>query len=248
MSQQQDQINGAGAVVVGGASGLGVAVARALRASGSDIVLIDDHLPIIDGEPFQFVKADVRDPDQVAAAFAEVKAHLPTLGSAVVVPKPVSAACAAEHLEPDVWEDVLDRQLNGVFWVAQQAARLMLQTGGGSMVFVSSLAGTLVDKFDLRAHHHAANAAINTLAKGLAVEWGDRGLRVNTVAPGAVDGDSGCGTALDDINRITAMTPLRRLSTVSEIVSVILFLCSSASSFISGQTLVADGGRGLLFD
>jgi NAD(P)-dependent dehydrogenase (short-subunit alcohol dehydrogenase family) len=236
-----------GAVVVGAASGVGAAIAAALRTGNRDVVLIDDHEPPAIGSAV-FVKADVRDPDDVAAAFATVDTHLHALSSVVIVPSSASSSKPAEQIEPDEWDDELDRRLSAVFWVAQQAARRMLVAGDGSIVAVSSLAGVLVDTHDQRAHHHAANAAIDTLAKGLAVEWGDRGVRVNTVAPGALAAGAGAGTRLDDPYRITAMTPVHRTAGPEEIAAIVRFLCSPAASFITGQTIVADGGRGLLFD
>ena len=231
-----------GAVVVGAASALGTAIADALRAAGSRVVLIDDReVPAAESAPY--IAADVRDPDDVAAAFATVDTHMRAVESVVIVPASSSSGGKAEQIEPDEWDEELDRRLNAVFWVAQQAARRMLPSGRGSIVAVTSLAGVLVDKHDQRAHHHAANAAIDTLAKGLAVEWADRGVRVNTVAPGAM-----AGPCPDDSDRIRAMTPMHRLADVAEIAAAVQFLCSPAAAFITGQTLVADGGRGLLFD
>jgi NAD(P)-dependent dehydrogenase (short-subunit alcohol dehydrogenase family) len=248
-------LRGQGAVVVGGATAAGQSVVDGLRRAGSTVVVIDAAPPVRNyAELTQspqptLVKADVRDPDQVVAAWEQVDEHL-TGGVAVLVTL-VDAGGeqhAAEELAGEEWQDVLDRQLSGVFWSCQQAARRMLPSGRGSIVNVSSLAGVLIDKFDRRVHHHAANSAVNTLTKGLAVEWSGRGVRVNAIAPGALRGAGGVGTRLDDPARIAGAVPMQRLGSIDEIVPVALFLCSDASSYVTGQTLVADGGRGLLFD
>jgi NAD(P)-dependent dehydrogenase (short-subunit alcohol dehydrogenase family) len=249
-----ESLRGRGAVVVGGATPLGRAIADGLRRVGSTVVVIDAapaaeayaELPGI-GQP-AFVKADIRDPEQVEAAYQHVDELVDRLAAVVNIAEASSEQRPAEDLPDDHWHDMLDRKLNGIFWSCQQAARRMLPTGHGSIVNFSSLAGVLIDKYDQRVHHHAANSAVNTLGQGLAVEWAGRGVRVNAIGLGALRSAGNAGTRLDDEDRITASVPMQRLGSLAEIVPIALFLCSDASSYITGQTLVADGGRGLLFD
>lgn len=247
-------LRGRGAVVVGGGGVLGLAIADGLRRAGSGVVIVDGECPARTradqpgvGQPV-FVKADVRDPDDVEAAFRQADHHLDQLAAVVNVPGAAGRQQPSQDLSEEEWQDILDRRLSGVFWSCQQAARRMLGAGGGSIVNVSSLAGVLIDRHDQRVHYHTANGAINTLTKGLAVEWGGCGVRVNAVAPGAILGVGDGGTLIDDEGRVVAAVPMQRLGRIEEIVSVALFLCSDASSYVTGQTLVADGGRGLLFD
>jgi NAD(P)-dependent dehydrogenase (short-subunit alcohol dehydrogenase family) len=247
-------LHGQGAVVVGGATVAGRQVVDGLRRAGCAVVVVDAepsgslYADLGGVEQPAFVKADIRHPDHIEGAFQQVDEHLDTIAALVTLVDATGEQQPSEDLAGREWQDVLDLKLNGVFWSCQQAARRMLAAGTGSIVNVSSLAGVLIDKHDRRVHYHAANSAVNTLTKGLAVEWGSRGVRVNAVAPGALRTAGGAGTYLDDEQRIVAAVPLQRLGTLDEIVPLILFLCSDASSYVTGQTLVADGGRGLLFD
>ena len=248
-------LRGRGAVVVGGGSGLGLEIAHGLRRAGSSVVIIARECPARTrasqpgvAQPV-FVEADVRDPDAVEAAFRVADHHIGRLAAVINVPDATGRQQPSQDLSDEEWQDILDQRLSGVFWSCQQAARRMLVAGRGSIVNVSSLAGMLIDRYDQRVHYHTANGAINTLTKGLAVEWAGRGVRVNAVAPGAilrsrVDDPS----LVNDEQRVVAAVPMQRLGRVEEIVSVALFLCADASSYVTGQTLVADGGRGLLFD
>ena len=152
-------------------------------------------------------------------------------------------AGARAWLEEATWRRVIDVNLTGVFLVAQAAARIMIPQGGGSIVNTTSMYG--VAAAPGRASYCASKAGVVGLTKVLAIEWAASAVRVNAIGPGYVR------TALTeqaeaegklDFNALVRRVPVGRLATPAEIADIALFLASDAAAYITGQTLVADGG------
>nr|WP_319248738.1 SDR family NAD(P)-dependent oxidoreductase [uncultured Celeribacter sp.] len=240
------------ALVTGAASGLGLAMARAFVSAGAKTVLFD------------------LDEDGVRAAADALNADHPgqvtALAGSITDPAAVEAACEAAvafggrldvvmnnagisgngpslDLDEATWRRGIDINLNGAFFVAQAAGRVMAEQGGGSIVNTASMYGVVTAPE--RAAYCAAKAGVVALTKVLAIEWADRKIRVNAIAPGYVR------TALTetlaaqgrlDLDALNARVPAGRLGTPEEIASASLFLASDASAYVTGQTLVADGG------
>ena len=147
------------------------------------------------------------------------------------------------ELEEATWRRVIDVNLTGVFLVAQAAARIMIPQGGGSIVNTTSMYG--VAAAPGRASYCASKAGVVGLTKVLAIEWAASAVRVNAIGPGYVR------TALTeqaeaegklDFNALVRRVPVGQLATPAEIADIALFLASDAAAYITGQTLVADGG------
>ena len=151
---------------------------------------------------------------------------------------------AAEDVADEHWLNVLDVNLNGVFWCCRAFGRPMLAAGRGSIVTIGSMSGFIVNKPQPQASYNASKAAVHHLTKSLAAEWGARGVRVNSVAPTYINTPL---TAYAKTNK--AMfdtwidgTPMARMGEPDEIAAVVLFLASDASSLMTGSIVVADGG------
>ena len=147
----------------------------------------------------------------------------------------------AEDLSPNGWRSVIDIDINGTFFCSQAVGKRMIRDGGGSIVCITSTSPATGNAN--RSNGGAGKAAISSMVKSLAVEWGPHGIRVNEIAPGriptqGVQGQLGSEGHDDDSSDI----PLRRTGTPADIGDATLFLMSPAASFITGNLLVVDGG------
>jgi 2-hydroxycyclohexanecarboxyl-CoA dehydrogenase len=229
------------AVVTGGASGIGRAVAQRLRSDGFRVAVIDLS-PTDDG--FGHV-ADVSDRALVDAAVAEIREQF---GPILVL---VNAAGVEgfekfSNMSFQEWSKVIDVNLNGVFHTIQAVLPDMLEEGWGRIVNISSSSTHSGQPF--MAHYVAAKSAVNGLTKSLALEYGPSGITVNAVPPGFVDtpmlrsAESRHllgGSVEDHINR----TPVRRVGRPEDIAAACSFFVSDEASYITGQILGVNGGR-----
>lgn len=244
-------VKGKTAIVTGAAGGIGIATCRTFAKNGARIVALD-----ISGEKVEQVRrqlesegigdvigvaADVASAASVATAFAEIKRQTGTI-DVLVNNAGVREIKAAIDITPAEWDRVIAIDLNGPFYCAREAALEMKKTGGGAIVNVSSIAGMLgVAK---RPAYTAAKHGIVGLTKVLARELSEYGIRVNTVAPGAIR------TPLtepyyhdpDFLRGLKHSVPLHDRGSAQDVANAILFLCSSLADFITGVTLPVDGG------
>jgi len=224
------ELDGKTAIVTGGASGIGAATIALFEAHGATVASLDR----VDG-------LDVRDGEAVARAvneFADKHGRLD-----ILVNNAGSGDLRPMHMVDDkTWHRLIDVNLTGTFNGMRAAVPLMLEAGGGAIVNNASVSGMSPTRNE--AAYSAAKAAVVSLTKSGALEYGPT-IRVNCVSPGHVL------TALteptwehfaDVFGPIVDSIPLGRVGTAEEIAEVILFLASDRSSYITGQTLVVDGG------
>ena len=229
------------AVVTGGASGIGRAVAERLRSDGFRVAVIDLS-PTDDG--FGHV-ADVSDRAQVDTAIATIREEFgPIL--VLVNAAGVEGFKKFSRMSFQEWSKVIDVNLNGVFHTIQAVLPDMLEAGWGRIVNISSSSTHSGQPF--MAHYVAAKSGVNGLTKALALEYGPCGITVNAVPPGFVDtpmlrsAESRHllgGTVEEHINR----TPVRRVGRPEDIAAACAFFVSEEASYITGQILGVNGGR-----
>jgi peroxisomal 2,4-dienoyl-CoA reductase len=248
----RDLLAGRAALVTGGGTGICRGIALALAAHGCDIAITSrraEHLEPTAREIEHIgvrslaAPGDVRDPaalqqavDSAALAFGRL--DILVNGAAG------NFLCRAENLSPNGFGTVVDIDLKGTF-NACRAALPYLKLRGGVILNISATlhyGGTAA-----QLHVSAAKAGIDALTRNLAVEWGVYGIRVNAIAPGAIDGTEGVRRLLPEDLRQNAIdaNPLRRLGTIDDIAHAALFLCSDGATYINGATLVVDGGQWL---
>jgi 2-hydroxycyclohexanecarboxyl-CoA dehydrogenase len=229
------------AVVTGGASGIGRAVAERLRSDGFRVAVIDLS-PTDDG--FGHV-ADVTDRAQVDTAISAIREEL---GPILVLVNAAGVEGFKKFLNMsfEEWSKVIDVNLNGVFHTIQAVLPDMVEAGWGRIVNISSSSTHSGQPF--MAHYVAAKSAVNGLTKSLALEYGPSGITVNAVPPGFVDtpmlrsAESRHllgGTVEDHINR----TPVRRVGKPEDIAAACAFFVSEEAGYITGQILGVNGGR-----
>jgi NAD(P)-dependent dehydrogenase (short-subunit alcohol dehydrogenase family) len=228
-------------IITGASSGLGAAVAVAVAQAGADVVLGARRRESLDaiGRQALVVPTDVtvvedcqRLVQLASQAFGRVDGLVNSAGVGVAVP--------ALHESPDQFRAVLDVNLMGAYWTAQAAAAAM--TSGGSIVNVSSIIG-LTSAGLPQAAYATSKAGLLGLTRDLAAQWsGRRSVRVNALAPGFFESDMTDLCPPGYLESLAARTPLGRIGQPGEIASVVVFLLSDASSFMTGATVVVDGG------
>lgn len=237
------------AVVTGGASGIGLASARALGEAGARVVVLDrgevaaETVSELGPDAFA-VQADVSDEASLEAAFAEVMARVGRI-DVLVNSAGIAIRRPAVELSVADWEKVVAVNMTGSFLAARITARHMIEGGiAGAIVSVSSIMGFSGGGLYPNISYQTTKGAIVNMTRALAVEWAPNGIRVNAVAPTYVNTPFIAPLVADPalVARIEAMTPLRRLAEPEEVAAAILFLASPAASMITGHTLPVDGG------
>ena len=228
------------AVVTGGGSGIGRAVADRLRADGYHVATID-----LNPSDDEFAHtADVTDRAQVEAALAAIRAQL----------GPVTVLVNAAGLDGfkrftditfDEWQKVVDVNLNGVFHCIQAVLPDMVDAGWGRIVNISS--SSTHSGTPYMSHYVAAKSAVNGLTKSLALEYGPAGITVNAVPPGFIDTpmlrNAEARGTIRDVQATIDATPVRRMGKPEDIAAACAFLISDEAGYITGQILGVNGGR-----
>ncbi|MEI5997862.1 SDR family oxidoreductase [Paraburkholderia bengalensis] len=235
------------AVVTGASGGIGRALVHALISSGATVIATDLTTNVLaeafgESDPQPALRAlDVSDTEQtnaLAKSIAQEYGHLDIwINNAGVLFRE-----NALEYKASAWQKTLDVNLSGTFYGAQAAARVMVEQGSGSILNLASYAG-------IRARHNcpdyaSTKAAAAHLTRCLASEWGPLGLRVNAIAPGYIETPM-TRWLRDDAEaaaQYIGKTPVRRLGKPTDIAQAALYLCSEASSFVTGHVLVVDGG------
>lgn len=247
-----DLLKGKRALVTGGGTGICRGIALTLAAAGADVAIASrraEHLaPTVQDLKAHGVGAigiagDVRVPadvDRIVQETADALGGLDILINGAAG----NFVARAEALSPNGFGTVVDIDLKGTFNVSR-AAFPLLKAHGGVVLNISAtlqLLGTTG-----QVHASAAKAGIDAMTRTLAVEWGPATIRVNGLAPGPVADTEGVRRLTTEAGRarIAEICPLGRMATIDEVASAALFLCSDASSFITGVTLVVDGGMWL---
>jgi 3-oxoacyl-[acyl-carrier protein] reductase len=249
------RLDGRVAIVTGAASGIGAATARVFADAGADLVLgwyagdPHDVEPVVTaveerGRRCIAVEADV---SSTPAAESLVEAAVSSLGrlDIVVANAAIARDVPAEELDDERWRQLMEVDLLGVFRCFRAAIPHLREAGWGRLIATSSIAGG-VQGWARHVHYSAAKAGIVGLVRGLALELGPSGITANAVAPGVIVTPQ----SLDPVNSLgpegveafAASVPVRRNGRPEDIAHTFLFLASEEAGFVTGQTLVVDGG------
>ncbi len=240
------------AFVTGGGSGIGQAIAIGLAEAGADVALFD--MPTSPGlaATVEAIEAlgrkalvttgNVTVPGDLTAAVARVEAELGPLSLAVNCAG-IANAAPAEQLPLQQWQTMIDVNLTGVFLSCQAEAQVMLARGRGAIVNIASMSGSIVNRGLTQAHYNASKAGVVHLSKSLAMEWVERGLRVNVISPGYTLTPMNLRPEVAEQRKIFEReTPMQRMAGPEEMVGPAVFLLSRAASFVTGVDLLVDGG------
>ena len=252
MSKVNFHFEGMVALVTGAAQGIGAACARRLAQDGAALALwdVDDKRGQAlaqsltqAGRRALYLHCDVSNKAEVESALAATLAEFGRVHGLVNNAGIFRAADFLDISEAD-WDAVLGVNLKGAFLVGQAVARHMASHGGGAIVHMSSVNGTLA--IPNIASYNASKGGINQLTRAMALALVNHGIRVNAVAPGTIATELARAAVLTSEEasaRIMSRTPMRRLGEPEEVAEVVAFLLSDAASYMTGEIVVVDGGR-----
>ena len=254
MEQQRIRfgLDGRVVVITGGSQGIGEACARRLAADGARLSLWDvadgpgqalAEALRAEGADARYHHCNVAIKAEVDAAVAATLADFGRIDGLINNAGIFRAADFLDITETD-WDAVIAVNVKGSFLVGQAVARVMAASGRGAIVNMSSVNGTLT--IPTIASYNVSKGGINQLTRVMALSLADRGVRVNAVAPGTIATELAAKAVLtsDEAKaRIMMRTPMKRLGEPGEIADVCAWLLSDASSYVTGEIVVADGGR-----
>ena len=231
--------------VTGSTRGIGRGIAAALAASGSKVAVCGRDLAKaqavaaeIGGNAKGFA-ADVGDSAQVQQLVADVEAAFGQI-DILVNNAGLTRDNLIVRLKDDDWDAVLDANLKGAFVAIRAASRGMMKRRWGRIVNIASVVGLIGNPG--QANYAASKAGLIGLTKSVAKELASRNILVNAVAPGFVETDMTLAMTAEARGALSGQIPLTRLGTPADIAGAVVFLCSDAGSYITGQVLVVDGG------
>ncbi|MBV9489929.1 MAG: SDR family oxidoreductase [Verrucomicrobia bacterium] len=240
------------AFVTGAGSGIGQRIAVGLAEAGASVGCFDlESSQGLDGTAEQIrrlgrsalaLRGDVTQAAGLRRAVDAVEKELGPLSVAVNCAG-IANATPAEEMPLEQWQRMLDINLTGIFVSCQAEGRVMLPRRHGSIVNIASMSGIIVNRGLLQAHYNTSKAGVIHLSKSLAMEWSDRGVRVNSISPGYTATPMNLRPEVaEQVKQFEADTPLGRMARVDELVGPAIFLYSQAASFCTGVDLVVDGG------
>ncbi|VTR91411.1 3-oxoacyl-acp reductase : Uncharacterized protein OS=Singulisphaera acidiphila (strain ATCC BAA-1392 / DSM 18658 / VKM B-2454 / MOB10) GN=Sinac_1111 PE=3 SV=1: adh_short_C2 [Gemmata massiliana] len=248
------RLDGRTAVITGGSRGLGRAMGQALAEAGADLILVGRDEEALDtarqellalGRRVAVVPGDVSTPVGAEAACRQVLNLNRQVDILINNVGGRRADVAIEDVPLAQWQELVDLNLTSALVCSQQLCRGMLDRGRGSVVNVTSIAGPIAIKGIRGRHYETTKSALAALTRSMAADWAPRGVRVNAIAPGVFLTDPNrrwFGEKPDFQSGFVSHIPMNRMGEPEELGPAAVFLASDAASYVTGATIVVDGG------
>ncbi len=252
MTTNPFDLSGQTALITGAGRGIGLATARALASAGADVIIGEfiaengeQAAAEIEsmGRKSMSIQVDVRDSNSVDAMVATALDAFPQI-DILVNNAGIAQRVKAEEATDDDWLNMMNVNLNGVFWCCRAVGKHMLERGSGVIVNIASMSGIIVNKPQEQTHYNVSKAGVIMLTKSLGAEWANRGVRVCSVSPGYI-GTAMTKQSLNDPELKSTwleMTPQGQVGEPEDIAHAVLYLASPVAKFATGTNLVVDGG------
>ncbi|WP_027724940.1 SDR family oxidoreductase [Tuberibacillus calidus] len=246
------RLDGKTALVTGGGRGLGEQIAEGLAEAGANVVVCSRKLEACQkvsqrleemGVRSMAFRCDITNPDDITRVVEETVQHFGTI-DILVNNSGATWGAKVEDMPLEAWQKVINTNVTGTFLMSQAVGKVMIAQGGGKIINIASVAG--LGGVDPRVMntigYNTSKGAIITFTKDLAVKWGPHGITVNAIAPGFFPTKMSKVILQYAGDYIAGNTPLRRLGTGKDLKGVAVFLASEASAFVTGDTIIVDGG------
>ena len=239
------------AIITGASKGIGKGIAKRYAQEGAKVVItsrsMDLLTPIADeirdrGGNALALPVDVRKPESIQEVVDKTVEEYGKL-DIMVNNAGISMAHPSEELAPQDWSRAIETDLSGVFYGCQSAAKQMMRQGGGCIINNTSMYGLVAAP--MRAAYCASKAGANMLTKVLAIEWAEKNIRVNAIAPGYIRTELVQGVidkGVLDVAAIEKRTPKGRIGEVKDLMEIAVYLASDEASFMTGSIVTIDGG------
>lgn len=246
-------ISGKNAIVTGAGRGLGKEMATSLAEAGANIVVAEKDGEMAEksaqeigemGTTAFSIQTDVTEEDQVKSMIWEAENRLGEIDILVNNAGVVNNA-PAEEMTLEEWEKVVNVNMTGVFLCSKHVGKHMIENGGGNIINISSMSALVVNVPQPQISYNSSKAGVIMITKSLASEWAEHGIRVNAIAPGYMRTDLVDEVLEEDPEMEETWisnTPMGRLGRPEELGGVVVFLASEASSYMTGEVVVFDGG------
>jgi len=246
-------LRGKVALVTGGGRGIGQVIARGLAKAGAQIVIISrtgaaETVKLIeeDGGKAYELLADVTVEKEVDTAIDEI---FKRSGSLDIIFNNAGICIHKDAMESTIeeWRSVLDINLTGAYIVSRSAARRMIERGiAGSIINNASMSGSIVNIPQMQASYNASKAGMIHMTKSLAIEWAQNKIRVNSISPGYIATPMSVDTPQDLKDAWLKLIPFGRMGEPEELIGLVVFLASGASTYMTGSDIIIDGGYSCL--
>ncbi len=250
MSVDQFRLDGRLALITGSSAGIGLALARGMAAAGAGVVINGRSADKVDGVVADLRSAglrahpapfDVTDAAAVAAAIESIETGIGPI-DILVNNAGIQRRGPLEDFDDATWRELMSTNLDSVYYVARSAVQFMKPRKKGAIINICSVQSELGRP--TIAPYTAAKGGVKMLTKGMAIDWGQHGIRVNGLGPGYFATELNAALVADEAfsGWLTDRTPLGRWGEVEELVGAAVFLASDAASFVTGHILYVDGG------